>query len=316
MNISEPPQIRLKIDSFRAIKSADIIIDGITVVTGENGCGKSTLSKLLYFFYKTVADYDLLVSQVATRELREIYYFLEMLLFDFNRLPKKKEGLENDTEKELYKAVRSFGRNTEDILSEEELSKIMLVLDKIEIRFKELSDLDGKDRVKKMSLSMQNRIKRIRREFQGLEEDIAESSPEISFQKIRDLIESKFKEAFGKMQSRPAHLFWNGLNRIFAENNKPSLEVYEYEEQLISQEKKNLSRSLDIDKVIYIDTPMAINIEGENDYWDDLNNLLKTKQLSLLFQENKHSNLSDLISNEIIRGEASFKDDVLSSEHY
>ena len=29
MNTSEPPQIRLKIDSFRAVKSADIIIDGI-----------------------------------------------------------------------------------------------------------------------------------------------------------------------------------------------------------------------------------------------------------------------------------------------
>ena len=57
MNTSEPPQIRLKIYSFRAVKSADIIIDGITVVTGENGCGKSTLSKLLYFFYKTVAVY-------------------------------------------------------------------------------------------------------------------------------------------------------------------------------------------------------------------------------------------------------------------
>ena len=53
------PQIRIKTEGFRAIGKADIIINGITVVAGENGCGKSTISKLLYYLYKTASNYDL-----------------------------------------------------------------------------------------------------------------------------------------------------------------------------------------------------------------------------------------------------------------
>lgn len=141
-----------------------------------------------------------------------------------------------------------------------------------------------------------------------------EISPRQIIPNIKQLIESRFKEAFDKMEMRPANLFWNGFKRLFNEKNEPNLEIYEYEEQLISPEKKDLSRSFSVDKVIYIDTPMAINVKNQNDYWDDLNNLLETKDKSPLFQENKHSNLSDLISGGVIKGEASFKDDVLSSK--
>ena len=41
------PQIRIKTEHFRAIGKADIIINGITVVAGENGCGKSTLLRTI-----------------------------------------------------------------------------------------------------------------------------------------------------------------------------------------------------------------------------------------------------------------------------
>ena len=53
-----PPSLRFFTEDFRAIKSADITIYGITLVAGENGCGKSTLSKLLYYLYKSLANYD------------------------------------------------------------------------------------------------------------------------------------------------------------------------------------------------------------------------------------------------------------------
>ena len=39
--------IKLHVKNFRAIHEASIKINGITVVAGLNGCGKSTLSKLL-----------------------------------------------------------------------------------------------------------------------------------------------------------------------------------------------------------------------------------------------------------------------------
>lgn len=41
--------VELSIKDFKAIKRADVQLDGITVVSGVNGCGKSTMSKLLYY---------------------------------------------------------------------------------------------------------------------------------------------------------------------------------------------------------------------------------------------------------------------------
>ncbi|MFN5539011.1 MAG: AAA family ATPase [Candidatus Melainabacteria bacterium] len=287
----EEPTMRVKIEGFRAIGSADLIIDGITLVAGENGCGKSTLSKLLYFLYKTVSNYDLLVSQAAWWELKNICYHLERL-FDFT-LPRglsgKRDGIEDDTTREFNEILRSFKSKDQKVLSEEELNKIMLLLEKLEI----------------------SRLKRIGREFPEIGGNIDEE-PDKLFQKFREQIVSTFKEAFGKMQSRPASLFWNGLKKIFNENKPTNFEVYEHKDQIISLNSIELSSSLSVDNTVYIDTPMAIGIERENEYWDDLNELLKTKDKTPLFQENKYSNLSDLISKEIIQGEVSLKNDVLS----
>lgn len=42
-------KLRIKVSDFQSINKADILLNGITVLTGENSSGKSTLSKLLYY---------------------------------------------------------------------------------------------------------------------------------------------------------------------------------------------------------------------------------------------------------------------------
>src|ERR1019366_3886793 len=94
----EAPQIRLKTEDFRAVNKADIIINGITVVAGENGCGKSTLSKLLYFLYKTVSNYDLLVSRGLRSQLQDVVRFLDIIQHELYITPK-----DRNTREELRK---------------------------------------------------------------------------------------------------------------------------------------------------------------------------------------------------------------------
>ena len=43
--------IKISVKDFRAIHSADIDLNGITVIAGVNGSGKSTLSRLLYTIF-------------------------------------------------------------------------------------------------------------------------------------------------------------------------------------------------------------------------------------------------------------------------
>lgn len=55
--------IKVSIRGIRDIDSADIDLNGITVLAGRNGCGKSTISKLVYQTYFTAANYEKIISR-------------------------------------------------------------------------------------------------------------------------------------------------------------------------------------------------------------------------------------------------------------
>ena len=50
--------IKIEVNDFRAIHHAEIALNGITVIAGINGCGKSTLSKLLYSVFTQVENLE------------------------------------------------------------------------------------------------------------------------------------------------------------------------------------------------------------------------------------------------------------------
>ncbi len=64
--------MRLKIDNFARIKHADITIDGITVIAGENNTGKSTVGKVLYSTFNAFYDMDLKIENRRRDEILEI----------------------------------------------------------------------------------------------------------------------------------------------------------------------------------------------------------------------------------------------------
>lgn len=66
---------------FRAIQEAHIHLDGIAVVSGINGCGKSTLSKLLYETFKHTLQYEsIVISEINDRlsPYREVLAQMQM----------------------------------------------------------------------------------------------------------------------------------------------------------------------------------------------------------------------------------------------
>ena len=46
------------LNNYHAIKRADLEISGLTVVAGVNGCGKSTLSRWLYYVVNVISSFD------------------------------------------------------------------------------------------------------------------------------------------------------------------------------------------------------------------------------------------------------------------
>ena len=71
--------MNLKIKNFGAIKNADIKVDGITVITGNNNTGKSTIGKIFYTFFNSFYDMETKIENsikakqqsVCIEELRE-----------------------------------------------------------------------------------------------------------------------------------------------------------------------------------------------------------------------------------------------------
>ena len=64
--------IQISIKDYRAVKSAEIDLNGITVISGINGSGKSSISRLLYYAIKYANDYESIVSIALKPELAPI----------------------------------------------------------------------------------------------------------------------------------------------------------------------------------------------------------------------------------------------------
>ena len=191
------PNIRIKTEGFRAVNQADLIIDGITLVAGENGCGKSSISKLLYFLYKTVSNYDFLVKKNLFSSLQDILRFLDIVQQELT-INLKDRSLRDEYRREITELKR--GLYGSEFL-EDELNNWLRVVDKIEQIYTSSEVKTIKPSVLGKSVRLKYIIKDILK-IQNSDDDFLQSFP-----KIKTLIERRFKEAINKIKSRHTSLF-------------------------------------------------------------------------------------------------------------
>jgi len=294
-----PSNIRLKTENFRAVNKADIIINGITVVAGENSSGKSSISKLLYFLYKTVSNYDLLVKKKLFQNLRNVTKFLDIVQQELRLNAKDKSAGEDFRQKtsDLKKSLYSSE------YLEDELINWIEIVDRIESLYKS-SDVKS---AKFIRTSV--RLKYIVNDILKLKDDGDDII--VSFSKIKELIESRFKTAISNIKSRPTSLFKEELKLVFSEGDLPKkFEVLEYDDMIVSFDQNHLSIPYSIQNAIYIDTPMMISVaDDHNVHWTDLNELLLKKG-------NDENLFTQLISNEIIKGDAFIEEGIYSENDF
>ena len=63
--------MKLRINNFAKIKSADFSIDGITVIVGNNNTGKSTVGKILASIFNSLVDIQKRVENAKIRRMQE-----------------------------------------------------------------------------------------------------------------------------------------------------------------------------------------------------------------------------------------------------
>lgn len=72
--------MRLKIRNFAKIKNAEIIIDGITVIAGENNTGKSTVGKIIFSSFYALSDIE---SKILVERIKEIEITNRLILQNY-----------------------------------------------------------------------------------------------------------------------------------------------------------------------------------------------------------------------------------------
>ena len=255
--------LRLKIENFRAIKKADIRLNGITLVAGENGSGKSTISKILHYLFKIVNHYDEIVYDNLAKKLSRIIRMLEGTLDDEMR-------------EKLYYLKKNF--KDENIRGN--LIDIIKQIPTMDIQNHRRHD---------MAIYRLQRIM-----FEYFEEFDGEMNLEKISSRLEKIITEYYEDAENEIQNRDKKLFQSKLSNIFKEGLN-NFSVLEYGDFIITNAYQKLGRFLSISNSIYVDSPMAVEhpyYDGRwadrnlsfniFSHWKDLNYYLKKRNISHL----------------------------------
>lgn len=140
--------MKLKIQNFRNIPQADILIDGITVIAGENNTGKSTVGQCLFSIFNSFNNIEnrilqerlhTIFSQVRhssldgldgldalQTEIRKIQFQFKRASQDFTKeLPITKESIRET----LFSAIKSLEEYDEITILKEKIDSILQIED-------------------------------------------------------------------------------------------------------------------------------------------------------------------------------------------
>lgn len=288
----------LYIKDFRAVKEANIQINGITVVSGVNGSGKSTLSKLLYYVFRNANSFEELVVQYTNSLLRPYFNVLEQLssmyYYSYSRQQNTTNGraLNRRTLRREY-SLSSIGDASSFVDEIRELCNRIIELNNSKIEKESpmtmrlymilrstLKNADSKNSLKQMLDELVHRISGYVRNAESM---IAERPYKI----LRESIEASFDAAIPK-----------------------NITLQEMGDYILGDKVINVPLPHYIKKVVYIDTPMVIGMEtysGQPTYWKELNDLLKLPP-----KRGYKRTINNFIKDEILKGDASYDNDMFS----
>lgn len=76
---------KFSLNNYHSIEKADIAIDGITVLSGINGCGKSTISRWLYYLVTTSVGFERYLSDLYIDRIADSINRMVFLCRDIER---------------------------------------------------------------------------------------------------------------------------------------------------------------------------------------------------------------------------------------
>ena len=277
--------IEMSIEHCRAIKKADIELNGITVVSGINGCGKTTMSKMLYYIFKNTNDFESLAVSYFRKRIRKYCGPLDQAIRLLYPETRQHQRLE-------YSAMR--------LTSWDEEMEIINQIHEVANELKNALTLENTNE------SSPKHIRLVK-----IFQDVLENISSDNLEELISLVVNKIHELHIISEeiwsNRPYIVLKDALKRYFPETDWKDIKVKEYGSYIMEDTLDTAIPPHFIQKVVYIDSPMTLKgptIWGDN-YDYDLFDILQRKG-------NNNSNIiSDFIKKNVIKGEAYFDQDVI-----
>lgn len=230
----------LKINDFRAIKSADINLNGITVVSGINGCGKTTMSKTIENIYSNLNDFEKNASLLIKAKSSSYQEIIDQMAFCIGSLEKAGTLMHNINYSPLYDCI-------------------------VEGNWAEIEELmyDFKTKTTIEDNSVKRAI-RILQDFLDTDSDDINCLTD----KFHDIVIDYCKKTNHAFVNRDYSIF-EKLVRL--DNEK--IAFAEYGEPVYGVDIKRAPLPYTVRKVFYIDSPLAVNFNSREE--DNLLHALK-----------------------------------------
>jgi len=259
--------LRLEISDFRAIGNADIILDGITVIAGENGSGKSTISKLLYHTIKVVNEYDNIIDEQLKNKLRRISSNFKDVLRDYSYVFDDRETRYEELNKQFSYSIQIISSDFDEskrLFAELTLNVFEWIIEIIDILQSSDWQTKMKTRLRFRNLDIDKQIEKINKNLlSNLPSDdrteIAESALDLTFNRLKEYIETLYTECNDIKYNRYIDELFRKLKRQFeTDGQNIKYNIYTSDVSVLNRDFNKLATISDIENVIYIDTPMAI----------------------------------------------------------
>ena len=248
--------IKISIRDLRAVKSADIELNGITVLSGVNSSGKSTISRLLYYAIKYANDYASVVRLQFSLPIKSIVAVAEVLDGELrNYFPDQLDGYfpeyrlagsAKERENSLIRTLITYKEILEKVSQDDKNS---LYISRISTIIK--NDVLHKETDKSITDLMADLIAKTQKLFEAEEQMIAqrEHFPYLTF------VENKMHTQMRDVTLSEYGMPFLGYGKV---EHVPILST--------------------IRRVAYIDTPMLVGTQSTQpfvEYWNELSKLLQ-----------------------------------------